>query len=187
MLTNIFQTSFYWHFRAPNAEEIIKKIEEYSEKDVNNNCFDWNENCIIDLIPLSSENWIDLIKPSLEHISILMDANYDYVVYNPWINFYKRNSFQEMHDHEPFDISYVFFANSGEGFSRFMFYDRNSTFLTPAMRKFTRYCGTTGVDYKRGDILFFPSNLLHQVTLHNSDEVRKTLSGNISITEVYPK
>ena len=187
MLTNICQTSFYWHFRAPNAEEILKKIEEYSEKDADNSRFSWTQVCIVDLVPLLAEDWIDLIKPNLDHISNIMNVNCEYILYDPWLNFYKRHSFQEVHDHDSFDMSYVFFANDGKDFSKFSFFDRNSTSLTSLMKEFCGYSSGTHIDYKKGDILFFPSNLLHHVTPHNSDEVRKTLSGNITFTDVYPK
>jgi len=187
MLTNIFQTSFYWHFPAPNAEEILKKIEGYGEEDVNNSLFSWMSNCTIDLVPLNSVDWIDLICPSLNHISNIMNTNFGYTLVDLWLNFYKRNSFQELHEHGPYDISFVFFANDGEGFSKFMFLDRNSTSLSNSIKEFIGYEYTTNVNYKKGDILFFPSTLLHGVSVHNSDKVRISLSGNLNIYDICPK
>ena len=39
-------------------------------------------------------------------------------------------------------------------------------------------------ELKTGDFIVFPSHILHGVTPHNSDSVRKTLSFNININEV---
>ena len=187
MLTNIFQTSFYWHFRAPNADEILKKIKEYGEESINNSQFSWTGNCIIDLVPLNNEDWINLIHPSLNHISNIMNTDYGYFFDHPWLNFYRRDSFQELHDHGLYDMSFVFFANDGKGFSRFMFLDRNSTSLPNSVKELVGYKDTIDVDYKKGDILFFPSSMLHGVSVHKSDEVRITLSGNLNIRDVCPK
>ena len=40
------------------------------------------------------------------------------------------------------------------------------------------------IEGKRGDILFFPSHMLHGVSPHKSDNPRITISGNISINQV---
>ena len=40
------------------------------------------------------------------------------------------------------------------------------------------------VDSKRGDILFFPSHMLHGVSPHKSDIPRMTVSGNIELRDL---
>ena len=37
------------------------------------------------------------------------------------------------------------------------------------------------IEEKKGDILFFPSHMIHGVTPHQSDIPRITISGNISL------
>ena len=40
---------------------------------------------------------------------------------------------------------------------------------------------------KRGDILFFPGHMLHGVSSHKHDNIRKTLSCNFWIKQIAPK
>ena len=37
--------------------------------------------------------------------------------------------------------------------------------------------------FEKGDILFFPSHILHGLSSHNSDVIRKTLSFNFDILD----
>ena len=40
------------------------------------------------------------------------------------------------------------------------------------------------IEPERGDILFFPSHMLHGVTPHKSDTPRITVSGNIKLRDL---
>ena len=40
------------------------------------------------------------------------------------------------------------------------------------------------IEGKKGDIVFFPSHMLHGVSPHQSDNPRVTISGNISIDQL---
>ena len=45
--------------------------------------------------------------------------------------------------------------------------------------------GAFGKLIKKGDIMFFSSHIFHGVSPHHNDEVRKTLSFNINLKEVF--
>ena len=45
-MKKLFDTQFYIHFRAPNADELISFLSDKNE--VDNDKFKWGSNCIVD-------------------------------------------------------------------------------------------------------------------------------------------
>ena len=154
----LFQSNFYVKFKAPNSHDLIDYIESIDESLINNQMFD-NE------------------------LYERLKSKFSYNLYDPWLNLYKRKDFQEIHAHHPCHLSSVFFANDGEGFSKFYFSDRHSNDIHPKLGKLIGYKPINVVEYEKGDILFFPSHLLHGLSSHNSDVIRKTLSFNFDILD----
>ena len=104
-------------------------------------------------------------------------------MYDPWLNLYKRGDFQEVHDHRKNDLACVFIVNEGRGFSEFYFKDRNYS-LSLKTDRMINYRNEYTPKLKTGGFIVFPSHILHGVTPHNSDSVRKTLSFNLDIGEM---
>ena len=182
MINVLFGSSFYVKYEVPNAKELISIMDEHSMiYEVDNDKFEWGKRCSVDKILLKWEEYMDLLKPSIELFANDLDTSIKYTMYNPWMNLYKRGDHQEVHEHSGNDISCVFFANSGEGFSEFYFKDRNSIFLTEKVKRLINYKNVYVPDVKEGDIIFFPSNLEHGVSPHNSDVTRRTLSVNLTL------
>ena len=79
------------------------------------------------------------------------------------------------------------FINDGENFSKFYVKDRNnvntSENLQDILHKVNGYTRGHFVDIKEGDMIVFPANMLHGVTMHNSDIVRKTFSFNLNFAK----
>ena len=105
-------------------------------------------------------------------------------MFNPWLNLYERDFYQEIHCHKGYDISSIFFVNDGGDFSEVLFYDRNATNFSDNFEDLISFESTVNISYKKGDIIFFPSHTLHGVTSHQSDDIRKTLSVNFKIDKV---
>ena len=183
MLTAPFVSEFYTIFSAPNADEFIELIDK--SKDVNNDHFDWGSKCKIDRIPLSWKDTIDLYEPSIELLYKEFNKSFSYTLFDPWINLYKKGYYQEIHAHKGSDISSVFFANDGENFSKLFFSDRNHLNFSCKYEQLISYTNTFNIEYKKGDIVFFSSQLFHGVTAHENDEIRKTMSANITIKEIF--
>ena len=184
MINVPFSSEFYTVFQAPNAEEFISAIEDTCKtKKVNNEIFEWGRYCKVDRIPLIWQDFIELFKPSLELLSKELNKSFDYTMYDPWLNLYKRGHFQEIHDHGGLDISSVFFANDGVDFGKFFFIDRNSCMFSEEYEDLISYNNHHQPVVKRGDIIFFSSHLLHGVSSHENDEVRKTLSVNFKLNK----
>ena len=102
----VWGSYFYWRYEIPNFDEFLSKIETYTEKDVDNTKFNWGSSCESDKILLTPKDWQSLVQPSLDILSNDICRNfgyekfpYDYLMLNPWINFYKRNQYQEIHNH----------------------------------------------------------------------------------------
>tara|TARA_B100000945_G_scaffold69362_1_gene52584 strand:+ start:915 stop:1478 length:564 start_codon:yes stop_codon:yes gene_type:complete len=176
-----FNSNFFYKFQAPNAEEFIKEIQSCSTEYVNNSLFSWGENSDSDKVPVDSELGRCLVKPSvdflLEEIGVKVSPKYD----KPWINLYSRGQYQEIHDHNDFDFASVFFSNHGDDFSNLYFYDRNSGNLSRGVRKIMKSISTYKINITAGDIIFFPGHMLHGVSPHKSDIVRKTFAINFNI------
>ena len=185
-MTNfIFPNTFYWQFRAPNAQEFIDKISATAiEENIDNSQFSWGKECVIDRIPLKWEDWLPLVEPSIKLLGKQLGKQFQFWMYDPWINYYNRGAYQEVHDHIEQDLACVFFANYGEGFSDFTFMDRYNATLSSQAKKLIDYHNVWGIRYAPGDIIFFPGTCLHQVTQHKSDTVRQTFACNFKL-DVY--
>ena len=185
MIQTPFINEFYYLFPAPNAEEIISTIEYVCKtKEIDNEYFAWGKRCKVDKIPLKWENFIDLYKPSIDVLCRKFNKKINYTIYNPWLNLYKRDHYQEVHDHVGTDLSCIFFVNDGVDFGRLFFIGRYSCSCSLKYQEFISYKDNIEPIVKSGDIMFFSSHLLHGVSTHNSDIVRKTLSVNFNINQV---
>jgi len=102
-----------------------------------------------------------------------------------WINLYKRNSFQEWHNHLGIDsmFSFCYFykipedENTGQFLIRSKLLDLE--FFYPQHLKTQNVVQPNACQH---EIFIFPSWLDHMVTQHNCDEERITISGNFSIS-----
>ena len=180
-----FTSEFFTLFPAPNSEELISKIEDICHtKEVDNIGRDWGRNCKVDTIPLLWQDFLELYQPSIEVFCKIFKKDIKYTMYSPWLNLYKKGYYQEIHDHAGHDISSVFFANDGINFGKFFFYDRHSCNFSDNYEELIAYENQKTPPIKKGDIIFFSSHILHGVTSHENDEIRKTLAVNFNINEV---
>ena len=181
----LFPSSFYTQYKAPNADELIEVINSYEDKLVNNSKFKWGQMCSSDKIPLKFESFQSLLQASIDLFADDLGLTFNYTLVNPWINLYKKGDFQEIHDHIAQDFACVFFANDGENFAQFYFSDRNTTALTRGAKTLLKYQNNYPLKFDVGDIIFFPSHVLHGVTPHRSDTIRKTLAFNFDVDHYY--
>lgn len=176
---NLFShNQFYVQFKAPNADELTSYISSKNEEYVQ---FPWADACELKTISCPWQEIGELIKPSIVLFSRELGKPFEYGYSNGWINCYERGSFQETHDHISgiaSDFASVFFPQEQEDdFANFYFYDRYNS-LTPKWREYFNFRCSFAPVVSPGDIIFFPSNVLHGVTLHRSDKIRKTFSCN---------
>ena len=183
----LFTTSFYSHFPAPNARELINAVDLYNNPDnIDNSKFTWGNLCDVDRIPLKKEDFHDLYKPSMEVAFQEFGGKFGYSMSDPWMNLYKRGQHQELHDHGGYDLSSVFFRHDGIGVSKddmgsFYFRDRNNSQLTQPIQQIVGYSAYFSPKIREGDIIFFPSHILHGVTPNKTDKTRVSMSTNFRI------
>ena len=166
---------FFVKFKAPNQEEltnfVLNKEEVYYS-------FDWAKHCGVNTISCTWQETMELFRPSVNEFANHIGKTFNWTIYNPWINCYERNGFQEIHDHSRSDFSCVFFPEVSENFSEFHFYDRYGNSLSTNWLKLFGGIQSWNANVQSGDIIFFPGTMLHGVSPHKSDKVRKTLSCN---------
>ena len=150
----------YWKYRVPNFEEIEEFCKVYA---IDNTRCPWYHGLMSDFAPLDRELTQKLYEPSILLLAQDLGHNITFKISDAWLNVYKRGHFQEPHEHE-LTLASVIFLNDGPNFGQFKFEDSES------------------VSPRVGDVIFFPANKRHQVSVHQSDELRKTLSCNMMVS-----
>lgn len=178
----IFNTVNYWSFKVPNYEKILEFSNKKTEKEIDNTFFPWSKQCNIGVIPITSTEFQHLLQPSIELFSDSIGRMFHYILHDPWINVYKKGSFQEPHTHEPHDMSCVLFLNTGEDFSNFYFFNRYDISYPLLWKTLLNIDQQHYPKVEDGTIIFFPSTTLHGVTAHNSNIMRRTISCNLELT-----
>tara|TARA_B100000424_G_scaffold8154_1_gene6160 strand:+ start:167 stop:763 length:597 start_codon:yes stop_codon:yes gene_type:complete len=176
-----FNNNFFYKYRAVNAEKFIEEVEACTSKWIDNTAFTWGNHCDSDKVPLKLRDFEYLMKPNIDMLIDEIGSDITPKYSDPWINMYTRGQYQEIHDHHGVDFASVFFANDGEDFAKFYFYNRNSIDMPFGLRKIFKTGERFEVNIKAGDIIFFPSHMLHGVSPHNSDVVRKTFAVNFDL------
>ncbi len=180
-----FYNDFYSIISPENKEEIIEHCLNASE--LPNQTFIWGEHCVSEKVYLKLTGFSELLKPYIiESLSEIVNIPYGYNVYEVWKNTYHRYYHQESHSHDGSELSFVIFMDDyKENDARFYFINERSRVspgiwadLSSDMQE------SMWVDSKRGDILFFPSHMLHGVSPHKSDIPRMTVSGNIELRDL---
>ncbi len=181
MIRTIYSHNFYSLITPPNKEDLLSKLKNIQK--TKNQYFSWKTGCDVETERLDKNQISDLITPSLHLFLRDLDLKktVDVELVDVWKNVYRKGCFQEIHDHiEDCDFSSVLFMDDQEkDFARFFFYNRNITELSSNWRKILfPYGHNYVIDHKKGDILFFPSHMLHGVMQHKSNKPRTTVTFN---------
>ena len=177
MIRQLFPVDFFVKVRPPNFEEIISKVTALNSESIKGE--KWSVNCNVKTIRLNQSEWVPILTPGVQKFFRQIGWQGNVVIQRPWINFYDRGCFQEVHHHANCDFASVLFLNSGEDYARFYFQNRMCGYIPPLIKRLADIGDFWYPDIEPGDMLFFPSYLLHGVSPHHSDEIRKTLSFNI--------
>ena len=177
-----FCNDFYSIVNPENKNEIIEhclNAVELPEQE-----FEWGEHCLSEKVHLKLTGFSDLLKTNIiETLSEIIDVRYAYSLNEVWKNTYHRYYHQESHSHPNSELSFVIFMNDySENDAKFYFLnERNRVTSTTWLSLSEGMEDSIYVEPKKGDILFFPSHMIHGVTPHQSDIPRITISGNISL------
>ena len=183
-----FYNDFYSLITPENIDEIVNHCLDPALELPKEN-FEWGDECLSEKVYLKLTGFTELLKPYIiEVLSKLVDAGlpYGFSIDEVWKNTYHRYYHQEQHDHMGYELSFVIFMNDyQENDAKFYFVNERSRLTSPLWGEISNLMGDNfTVKEKRGNILFFPSHMLHGVSPHKSDNSRITISGNISIEQL---
>ena len=176
----IFPQTYFHHTTISNVDGLrnLKIDESYN--------VDWAKACSVKVEGLFADDLMPYIVPTVNNF--LKGANMSYKdlkVNQPWKNTYEKGGFQELDDPgDAFLSGCIFLDNPDPDFGNFYFYNRHSIELLRPQRQLidnlfdTSYLSFTPKVLK-GDILIFPSYMMHGVTMHKSEKIRRTISFNI--------
>jgi len=184
VINELFFSPFYGQYKIKNYKELVSVIEKNLDS-FDSHC-NWNSNCNVDVKYIDNYDFIiPFIEPCIKQFCEDIDRKLYIEFYGrPWISSYSYESFQEVHQHGDSDLSCVFFMNSGIDFAKFYFLNRHGNdFSDVWIREIfsNEMADTFFPDVTEGDLIIFPSHLLHGVGVHKSEELRKSLAFNMRI------
>ena len=177
-MKTLFNDPFYWQFQAPNTEDLDDFICSCNQYDG----APWDNLCSVKTLQVE-QDILHLLQPSIRKLCEVSGVMMNMKMNRPWVSEYSRGDHQEVHDHNDADLVAVYFPEYKEGFSKFYFVDRGVNLRRPVM-DLMRNSNQHIVDVKAGDVVFFPGHMLHGVSVHKHDIIRRSLSCNLWITQL---
>ena len=188
MIETPFWNDFFSWVSPENKNEIIEHCMNPS-LELPKEEFEWGDECLSEKVHLKLTGFTELLKPYvIEVLSEVIDEGtpYGFSVEEVWKNTYHRYYHQEQHDHQGFELSFVIFMNDyQENDAKFYFVNERTRLTAESWGDVSALMSDSlPIEGKKGDIVFFPSHMLHGVSPHKSDTPRVTISGNISIDQL---
>ena len=181
-----FYNDFYSTVRPENKNEIIEHCMN-SSLELPRMDFQWGDACLSDKVSLKLTGFTELLQPYIiEVLSEVVSVNYTFTIDEVWKNTYHRYYHQEQHDHQGYELSFVIFLTDyHKDDARFYFVNERTRLTAELWGDVSGLMpDSLPVEGKKGDIVFFPSHMLHGVSPHKSDNPRVTVSGNITIKDL---
>lgn len=172
--------AIYWHFHVGQID-----FGDLESKCVVND--EWN--CKVKTSRGVEYDWnkfVQTIQPFFNQLPYKEENLLNFTI--PWMNVYTNGCYQEAHQHVSHgnQLSYCYFSKLPENSGKFGFW--NELFRSYSYSGLYETMNLDLVEWgfpevKEGDLLIFPSFLIHQVTYHGIDDVRVTVSGNVKIID----
>ena len=195
MIETIFSNYFYSLITPPNKEELFTSIRDAKVNEEITQNMKWYDECKVYVEALDPRSigpvLLDTLNIFFEEIGVSNDENFSKMrLTSIWKNTYEKGYYQDLHDHmcggEMADLSGCIFLNDHrKDSSKFYFYNRHSSEISASWRYIMDKIDLSWESYdiipKSGDVLLFPSHMLHGVTVHKIDQPRTTVSFNIKL------
>jgi len=185
-MKNIFPSSFYYLFPLPNRKEVFETLTDSKYIDEEGSSkITWNRGCRVKVDQLYTDKVEHILLPSIEVFSQRIAAKRSIRLIDIWKNTYDKDGFQEVHDHLDQDVHIsgcIFLEDQTKDTSKFYFFNRHNVELA-VLKAAVNHNGMLSNKWypniKAGDIILFPSHVLHGVSPHNSSKTRTTISFNL--------
>lgn len=182
----LFPQEYFYHSNIENVDE-LKNLRIENDYHAN-----WVEGCSVKVDGLYPSDLVVYIFPHLnEFLKGTSISPIDVELRDAWKNSYSKGDFQETHEHMGMEYygflsGCIFLDDHESDFGEFYFYNRNIIGLTPDQKKLTMEIFKTPYlscvpTVKKGDIIIFPSYMMHGVSMHKSEKTRTTISFNLNI------
>ena len=122
------------------------------------------------IVPNYFDKLMDIIS---EPMSMFQQMNPGAYVSNAWCQRYSKTACHPAHNHGALGFSAVFYAQLDS-------YDSPTSFFSPFPNPWTGQVKAVVPDCSEGDIIFFPSSLIHQSLPHRGYQDKIIFSFNIS-------
>ena len=185
-----FHNDFYSLISPKNKDEIVKHcLNPFLELPKDDEDFEWGSECLSEKVGLKPIGFTELLEPYIIQVldGIIDEGTpYGFTIEEVWKNTYHRYYHQEVHDHQGYELSFVIFLTDyHEDDARFYFVNERCRLTAELWRDVSGFMPDSfPIEGEKGDIVFFPSHMLHGVSPHKSDNPRVTVSGNITIKDL---
>ena len=192
MIEIIFPRQFFGVIDPPNKEEVL---DVFGKDDylIEGNCKWDHGQCRVKTEYFSVEKVASVLQHAIRQFfnEFFTDFNKNFKrdtielnlkIPEIWRNTYEEGYFQEIHDHFPHDIAAVIFLDDPtEGSAEFYFFDNHQTEVTPNWRDLIFKNSQRNIMPPKGSFLFFPGHVMHGVSFHKLNTIRRTVSFNINL------
>jgi uncharacterized protein (TIGR02466 family) len=192
MIQTIFQTPVFFckNVLSKKENKFLKKISlKFKNKFKNNHKFLSTVYSTHDSYNLINDknffNIINIIKEKTKEFSKLLNSEKDYNINNAWINIYKKNNFQEYHNHPDSSFSAVYTIESSPVIDDCQFIIENPSFpyemvSLQNIKEWNLYnFQYYKFNLRAGDLIIFRSFLKHCVTQKKDNHLRITAAFNL--------
>ena len=173
---------FYSIIDPPNKKDLLFLLE--SANLITDNTPDWVKHCNIkfERVEINQNLW-ETLYPSLDIFFKEVNLNIQNLklgINDIWKNTYKKGFFQEIHDHLPLHLSgVIFLTDEQKDDGKFFFFNQHASEISKEWRDIGLSAQRHYIKAEKGKILLFPSYMLHGVSMHKTNNPRKTVAFNI--------
>ena len=173
---------FYSIIDPPNKKDLLFLLESANLN--TNNTPDWVNHCNIkfERVEINQNLW-ETLYPSLDIFFKEVNLNTQNLklsINDIWKNTYKKGFFQETHDHLPLHLSgVIFLTDEQKDDGKFFFFNQHASEISKEWRDIGLSAQKHYIKAEKGKILLFPSYMLHGVSMHKTNNPRKTVAFNI--------
>lgn len=169
----------YFKTKVPQHETFKKYIMSQYSIDKSKPQENWNSETRT--VYFSKEELLPVISKCLDDFCAEVEKPLQFALSDPWINFYTKGDYQEIHTHPRYQLSLNYFLNYDKDTdAKFYFYNPRSNEVAQSGLDLLFDVGDCYTpDVEEGDLIIFPGYMHHGVRTHKSENTRVTVTCNM--------